>query len=262
MAATLRCYERNNLALFLHSVFNAHMDADAIDALLRLYGLGTASQGKAIFWQTDRRGGIRTGKVMGYDRVTGKRSHGEGSMNWAHSLMKEKYPDFRLEQAYFGSHLLPNIKREAALNNKERERMGIEGEFKPRIWLFESEKAALISALYLKWGGADNVFLPMATGGCEGFNPTPEAMANPYHRLRALKGCKVTLFPDEGKYADWLQKAKRLKGYCADISVSTVMERNLHPVRIECEIGRGDGFDDIILRYMASGRIDQIINLL
>lgn len=246
MVPTLEHYDRNHLAVFLHSVFDPYVDASDIDALLYGYGVGTARGGKTIYWQIDPRGGIRTGKVMAYDAASGKRTKEPGSMSWAHSLLKDRYPDFLLEQAYFGSHLA-NVCGDA---------------FQPRIWLFESEKAALIAALYLRWGGTERVFVPMASGGCENFNPTADALRNPYHRLQVLKGRRVTLFPDEGKYDEWSGKAERLRGFCAEIEVSTVMERLRHPLRIECDINPGDGFDDIIMRYIASGRIDQIISLL
>ncbi len=40
----------------------------------------------------------------------------------------------------------------------------------------------------------------------------------------------------------------------------TVMERNLHPHKVDCEINDGDGFDDCILRYVADGK--EIWNLI
>ncbi|RLT75861.1 hypothetical protein D7V95_11760 [bacterium J10(2018)] len=51
--------------------------------------------------------------------------------------------------------------------------------------------------------------------------------------------------------------AKRVK---VEWLFHTVMERNLHPHKVDCEINDGDGFDDCILRYVADGK--EIWNLI
>lgn len=47
---------------------------------------------------------------------------------------------------------------------------------------------------------------------------------------------------------------EQLKGFSKEVWISTAMERNLHPYNIECEIEDGDGFDDVILRYVKAGK--------
>ena len=261
MLATIRGYEYNNLAIFLHSVFDGLIGAQAVDAVLHRYAVGTTKEGKTCFWQVDESGKVRSGKVIAYNPTTGKRIKGYGGSNWAHSMMSDRYSDFKLEQAYFGTHLMREADSHAAINNQQRKAMNIEGEFKPVIWLLESEKAALITALYLAWGGCTSTFIPIATGGCENFNPTDEAIRNQYHRLQVLKGRKIAIFPDEGKFDEWKSKAEKLKGFCSEVYISTIMERSLHPVKIDCEIEQGDGFDDILLRYIKTDRIDKLFNL-
>lgn len=261
MLATIKGYEFNHLAIFLHYIFDSLIGAQAVEKVLHRYAVGTTKEGKTCYWQIDEYGNIRSGKVIAYNPTTGKRIIGYGGSNWAHSMMSDRYPDFKLEQAYYGSHLMREAERLASINNQQRRAMNIDGEFKPVIWLLESEKAALITSLYLTWGGATSTFIPIATGGCENFNPTDEAMRNPYHRLQVLKGRKVAIFPDEGKFDEWRAKAEKLKNFCDEVYISAIMERGLHPINVECEIEQGDGFDDILLRYITTGRIDELFNL-
>lgn len=262
MLRTLTGYEHNQLAIYLHKIFDNLVGAEAVDACLQRYAVGTAKDGKACYWQVDERGLIRSGKVMEYNPETGKRVHGTAfDALWAHSLMKREYPNFKLSQAYFGSHLVKEAERLADENNQRRRELNIAGDFEPPIWLFESEKAAVIVALYLTWGGATSTFIPMATGGCDGFNPTPEKMRDPYNKLQVLKNRKIVLFPDEGKFEDWRIKGERLSGFCKEIYISTIMERDMHPIPVDAEIKEGDAFDDIILQFIQQGRVEEIFNL-
>lgn len=103
------------------------------------------------------------------------------------------------------------------------------------------------------WGGCDFTFIPMATCGCGGINLTPEAIRDPYDKHQILKGRKVVLFPDQGKFDEWKSKGEKLKGFCKEVWISTVME-SFHPHTIDCEIQDGDGFDDVILRYVQQGK--------
>lgn len=256
---TLRGYDRNPLAIYLHFLFDNLIGAEAVDECLRLYGVGSTKDGKVCYWQIDEYGNVRSGKVMAYDPTTGKRVHGTGcDALWAHSLMKLN--DFKLSQAYFGSHLSKIIKDKLIPRNEQARAMGI-ADYEPPIWLFESEKGALIAALYLLWGGASTTFIPMATGGCGGFNPKSEDLSDPYNKIQVVKNRKVALFPDNGEFAKWKERGERLKGFCKEIYISTLVEPEICPVNVDCEIAKGDGADDVLLRYITAGRIEEIINL-
>lgn len=50
----------------------------------------------------------------------------------------------------------------------------------------------------------------MACGGCGGFNPDKHRMVDGYDALSLLRGREVVLFPDNGKYDEWSERAKRL----------------------------------------------------
>lgn len=237
---TLRGYEGNSLLIYLHSVFDGLIGAREVDRVAMEYAVGTSRRfgGSPVFWQVDENGRIRSGKIMGYDSVTGKRvKEPRPQLAWVHSLLKDNYPGFRLQQCFFGSHRLYG-------DNKR----------KSIIWLFESEKAALIVSMALVWGNAEGMFIPVACGGCEGFNPTADKKQDPYEGIRLLRGRKIVLFPDEGKFDDWQRRAAALRGFSSEVYMATVMERSIHPFRVDCDIGKGDALDDLILRYFAEGK--------
>ena len=229
MARSLGHYERNPLARFLHGVFDPHLGADRVDSVLMDYGLGTSALwgGAAVFWQVDHLGRVRTGKVIGYDPLTGHRIHDRNT--WVHALPTLRRPDFNLRQAYFGAHLMRNVSGN------------------PTILLFESEKGALITALLMHLLGCERTFIPMACGGCAGFNPSADLRGDPWDKHQVLRGRRVALFPDQGKYEEWDSRRPQLQGWAACCSISRVMER---PQAVE--VAPGDGFDDLILRHLAS----------
>lgn len=262
-ASTLKGYGNNSLMIFLHKAFDGIIGAQAVDRVAMSYAVGTARQfnGSPIFWQVDENGRIRTGKVMGYDPTTGKRiKQPRPQLAWVHSMMKDQLPNFRLQQCYFGSHRLINAERYAKGLTAKNKAFGLDIVINPAVWLFESEKAALIAAMALEWGGMGETVIPIASGGCEGFNPTDERKRDPYDAIRILKGRKVVIFPDQGKFDEWHGKAAALRGFASEVYISTCMERDLHPYMIECDFADGDALDDLILRYFADGK--DVANLL
>lgn len=236
LKSSLKRYDSNPLVSWLHSVFSPYLATDKIDAVIKqmLVGTSQAFGGSTVFWQVDQYGYIRDGKVMGYDPLTGLRiKQPFARVNHVHSILKKRFPG-NYRSCFFGSHLL-------------------KFDFADRpIWLFESEKAALIMALAFTWGGTW-LGIPMATGGCAAFNPNPQNMQDPAHPISVLRHRRVVLFPDQGKWHDWNEKGKALKNFSKEVYIATVMERDLHPYRVECEINEGDGFDDLLLRYFKSG---------
>lgn len=229
--ASMKRYDINPLARFLHTTFDPLVGSETVDEVMRLYRLGTSRRygGSAVFWQIDIGGRPHTGQIMAYDEATGKRIHGR--QTWVHSVVGSD--EFTLDQSYYGSHL-------ASGNDLP-------------IYLFESPKAALIMAIALRWCSTTFHPIAMATFGCSGFRPTPGSLSSPYDKHQVLRGRTVVLFPDRGKFSEWSERAKALKGFCKEVWVSTSMEPDIHPYPIACERSEGDGFDDLILRYMADG---------
>lgn len=164
-------------------------EAQTIERLMEDYALGATRSGDVIFWQIDKLGKVRTGKVMRYDKNTGHRVHGGGGVNWVHSLMKCK--DFNLKQCLFGEHLLKMYPDKT-------------------VALVESEKSALLGAAVLPQ------YVWLATGGKSNMNPD---------KMKVLRGRTVTLFPDAGCYEDWSERAKTAGG--EDWHVSDIIERSV-----------------------------------
>lgn len=256
MLETMQDYEHNPLAKFLHSVFDADAGADIVQKNIERYAVGTSSRynGSAIFWQIDQFGKIRSGQIMGYDPTTGKRNHKQ--QNWVHSVMQDAYPDFKLQQCYFGSHLINKANEVVADIHQKWNNMPnmYKCDVEPFIYLFESPKAAIIMSIALMWGGSRMTAIPMATCGCGNINSDYDSRKNPYDKIQILKNRNVVLFPDNGKFDDWKRKGEQLKEFSKGVWISNVMERNLSHYNIECNIENGDGFDDVILRYVKAGK--------
>jgi len=113
--ATFKNFNRNPFFLYLRKIFNL----DTAYELQSKYLFGTAKGGGTIFWQLDEEKKVRTGKVMYYNKDTGKRLKDRASW-YVHRKIKE---DFELKQVLFGEHLVTNDKP---------------------VYLAESEKTAII----------------------------------------------------------------------------------------------------------------------
>nr|WP_321451347.1 DUF6371 domain-containing protein [uncultured Carboxylicivirga sp.] len=166
MLTSLTNYHQNNFAMGLSKYFPRRR----VWEVLQRYYVGTAKGNKTIFWQVNRLGQVRTGKVMQYDVHTLKRN---GYINWVHHIIKQK--DFNLKQVFFGAHLLANKTTPVAIA--------------------EGEKNAIFGALYYpqyNW---------IAAGSIEMLN---------VQKLNALRDYQVTLFPDKGKaFEKWSKIAER-----------------------------------------------------
>ena len=100
---SMRRYDINPL----YRYFTKVMGKKDTDRLFRLYRVGTSRMwnGAAVFWQTDRDGNVRAGKIMGYNAETGHRvKEPFNQVSWVHSVRKVQ--DFRMKQCLFGEHLL------------------------------------------------------------------------------------------------------------------------------------------------------------
>lgn len=187
-------------------------DKQKVDLLCKAYQLGCNYKRNVIFWQIDYRMHIRTGKIMAYDLVTGKRDKTGKGINWVHAAWKGKkgIPDnFNLKQCLFGEHLL-RLFPEAP------------------VAVVESEKTAILAySLFPE-------YVWVATGG------KSQIALN---KLSILKGRKVILFPDVDGYQEWVKLADQLK-YC-NVIVSDILETMASQKDREAKIDIGD----IIIRY-------------
>jgi hypothetical protein len=178
---SLKAYEYNNFAQFLINHFGGVTAYD----LFKKYKLGTSKRwyGANIFWQIDYFGNVRTGKIMVYDSITGKRvKEPSNKFTWAHKVLK--MPEFNLKQCFLGEHLLKNTSKPIAV--------------------CESEKTAMIASVYIPQ------FIWLATGGKEGINEQKCEILNKLNK-------PVILFPDLSQPKDnqlstynlWQEKAKK-----------------------------------------------------
>lgn len=88
---SMRRYDINPL----YRYFTKVAGKEDTDKLFRLYRVGTSRMwnGAAVFWQIDRDGNVRAGKIMGYDAETGHRvKEPFNQVSWVHSV--RKVPDF------------------------------------------------------------------------------------------------------------------------------------------------------------------------
>ncbi len=159
------------------------------------YALGATKNKEIIYWQIDIKGKVRTGKIMQYDPLTGKRiKHENGAIDWVHNKLKKSGTlpeDYNLQQCFFGEHLL-GLHPEAV------------------VCIVESEKSALISAAIFP----EQVWL--ATGGIG--NLTIE-------KCQVLKGRNVILYPDLNAFEKWSIKTKEIQKQCScKITISTLLE--------------------------------------
>lgn len=173
-----------NLCYFL----SARLSEEQAMRVLNEYHLGATKSQATIFWQIDKQGRVRTGKIMQYDPQTGHRTD---RLTWVHSLMKQcgQLPqDWELSQCLFGEHLLQERPADP-------------------VALVEGEKTAVICAAL--WPQ----FLWLATGGCGNLRADT---------AKALTGRTVIVFPDTGSFAKWKDK---VKGFSfANFNVSDILE--------------------------------------
>ena len=169
-----KLYNQNNFTIWLNKVVGSAMASKAISR----YHIGTSKHwpGATIFWQIDRCGNVRSGKIMLYDKNSGHRIKKPfPHINWVHVVAS--YKSFNLHQCFFGEHLL---------NDNLSSPVGI----------VESEKTAIVASVYLPhlvWlaaGSLSNLTIP---------------------KFEVLKNRKVFLFPDHKGYEKWTAKANQIR---------------------------------------------------
>jgi hypothetical protein len=141
-----------------------------------------------VFWQIDKNGEVRAGKIMLYNPTTGKRiKEPFNHINWVHKSLQQ--PEFELGQCLFGEHLLIDKTKPVAV--------------------VESEKTAVIASVYLPQ------FIWVAVGSLTNLNA---------EKCSILKGRTVALFPDLNGFDKWNTKANELS-HLANFVVSDLLER-------------------------------------
>lgn len=212
--------DRNNFITFLNRLF----PQEAVQRVLSLYKIGTmwdtgtVWDGGTIFYEFDKTGRCRSGKIIRYNPETGHRIKDDRkpSVSWLHtSLLRsgELPQGWTLSQCLFGEHLLTLFPD------------------KP-VALVEAEKTAVICAAAFP----DHIWL--ATGGRQQFND----------RLLVLKGRSVKVFPDIDAYPDWRRKAK---GYAPllHLEISPILERLATPEQREAKIDIADLVVEVFTVY-------------
>lgn len=187
-------YTDNNFFLFLKELFGQ----DIALSLITKYKIGTSklwNGGSTIFWQIDSMNRVRTGKIMKYDRLTGKRiKEPFPHINWVHSLINK--PEYNLKQCLFGEHLLKKY------SNKP-------------IAIVESEKTAVIASAYFPH------FTWLASGSLQNLKP---------ELLKPIRSKEIILFPDTSKngtaFNKWNKVASELKQKFIHCTVSSFLEKN------------------------------------
>lgn len=180
-------------------------------------------RGATVFWQIDNTSKIRSGKIMLYNRVTGKRiKEPFDHITWAHSVLIKKgaiESSFNLNQCLFGLHqlLTSNVKT---------------------IGVVESEKTAILASIMLPdltW---------MATGGKSNLSED---------KLLPIKRFPIVLYPDYGGFDSWNAKALELKSKGFKISTSSVVKQFSigNPVEKDYDIA------DFLLEIKSKKSIDE-----
>jgi hypothetical protein len=183
--ASLKNWSSNNFVRFLITRFGNEIT----EKLKSKYLIGTSKHwsGATVFWQIDENGRTRTGKIMLYDPIIGRRVKQPYShITWVHAVLK--MPNFNLKQCFFGEHLLKDKYKNVAI--------------------VESEKTAVIASIYFPQ------LLWLAAGSSS--NLTIE-------KFKVLKDRNVILFPDLNCFSKWEEISKQL-GRITNIRVSNFLE--------------------------------------
>jgi len=164
-----------------------------VEKAIKNYKIGTAKKfgGKStVFWQIDKYGKVRSGKIMKYSKKTGKRiKEPITCIDWVHTSFK----DYNLRQCFFGEHLLKKYP------NRE-------------VIIVESEKSAVILAIVF---GYDKLFL--SCGQLRGLAED---------KFKVLRGRKVTLIPDKGEEFElvWKNYQRSLQKQGFDVSLYSISQ--------------------------------------
>ncbi len=222
---SFRNFYQNNFVCYLIKRFGL----DVADTLVGRYRIGSSSywHGATIFWQLDTNGYVRTGKIMLYDKQTGKRVKNPfNHITWAHTVILRdmQLADSSGQSAAGGSQLADSKDTQQPANCQLQtanfilrqclfgEHLLITSPYKP-VAIVESEKTAIIASALMP------AFIWLACGGLDGLN---------INRCKVLQNRQVVLFPDVNSFAKWKRKALELRRAMpgTSIVVSDELERH------------------------------------
>lgn len=211
---TLAGYEQNAFIQFLLSLFPEN--AEAVWQAVKNYFVGTTKDGKTIFWQIDRSGNVRTGKIIAYDAATGKRRK-DVFPNWTHAELKRRgqiKADFNLMQCFFGEHLL-------------------RGEKQKPVAIVEAEKTAVIASICFP------EFVWLAVGAKQNLKP---------EKLKRFGNRRIILYADADGFALWQEIALQARRKGFDVRMSSLIERH----GTDAEKGKGFDLADYLISEQAA----------
>ena len=191
---TLGLHHFNNLVDFLFNEFNESKTKE----ILIDYKVGTSKKwkGATLFWQIDLNNKVRSGKIIDFDSISGKRKkYPFPRVTWVHTILEKqnKLPkNYKLEQCLFGEHLLTH----PSYSNKT-------------VAIVESEKTALIMAINYP------NYLWLSCGSINGIKTT---------LLKPIKNKRVVLFPDKGCFEKWQEQTVLLNNLGYNLKVSPLLE--------------------------------------
>ena len=217
MKLALKCEIMSDFETSLRSRFTQ----EEVDMATERYFLSSNKDGHVVYWQIDNLSRIRTGKIMAYNPITGKRLKQPQQLNnsttqhltWVHSELKRQMlldNDWQLSQCLFGLHLLNQFPDK-------------------RVNIVEGEKTAVIMSIFLPEE------LWMSTGGFDGLNK---------EKLMPLKGRQIRLFPDLGCYDGWLLKAEEIM---RQSSIKIDVFKGLEEFDKDLGLKEGDDLADLYL---------------
>jgi len=212
--STVRLNPLSDFLQFLSSIAST----DDIIRVVQDYYIGVTKDRDAVFYQIDREGRCRTGKIMKYDPSTGHRikdDDGGSKINWVHSKLKYSKTladGWTLSQCLFGEHLLDKYPD------------------KPVV-LVEAEKTAIIGSCLTPqcvW---------VATGGKGQMND----------RVEVLAGRDILALPDIDGYDKWKEKAAERPHL--NIRVSDLIKR----MAVEGDLEAKIDIADVLIRWRFNG---------
>lgn len=166
---------KSNFRRFIESTF-VDLDRNIIEDVFRKYDIKVTHlpwDSSVIFYQKTDDNTYWAGKIMDYDKVSGKRIKTPTQrIQWAHKVLSQSDPDFRITQKLFGEHL-------------------IDDNLKSIYMLVESEKTAIIGSIHYP------EYIWLATGGISSINDS---------KLAPLLDKKVIAIPDVGAEDYWKKK--------------------------------------------------------
>lgn len=166
--SSIKSDKPNNFTDWLNSIF---------PAINIIHPISTSKHwvGSVTFWYIDIDKKIRSGKIMQYNPLNGKRiKEPKALVTWVHKVLKIN--DFNLQVCLFGEHLLSEFPDKT-------------------VAIVESEKTAIVASIkYPK-------LLWLACGSKSYLS---------FNRCLPLSGRKVLLYPDVGAEDDWQKKADEL----------------------------------------------------